>query len=294
MPVINKVFSITVFYNPRNDVLTGLASCRDQVEEMVIVDNSEYLNLKLHNYIEKHFTNSCLIVNGKNLGIAKALNQGLEYAIKEGFEYALLMDQDSELFPEAVEKLRQCLDSDERIFIASPRRIDVNSAPIKNISTRYMRKLTCATSGSLLRLKHVKEVGYHDEKLFIDMVDHECCLRAVSRGLHVVIVNDAFMRHRLGMMCRKKILWINFYPTNHSALRRYYKARNSLYVWRKYAFKYPRYVLPAIANFIIEYLEILLFEDAKLEKTRAVLTGFWDCIRQRFGKKEDSFMRVRG
>ena len=279
-----RILAISVYYNPHYDVVRGLESFYEQADETVIVDNSEEAVNEIYTIIKK-YCNVKIIENNGNRGIATALNQGLEYAINEGFEYALLMDQDSELCPEAVDKLKQCLESDERIFIASPQRIDVNSIPKKYNSTQYKRKLTCATSGSLLRLKHIKDVGYHDEKLFIDMVDHEYCLRAVSRGLYVVIVNDAFMRHRLGMMCRKKILWINFYPTNHSALRRYYKARNSLYVWCRYGFKYPRYVLPAIANFIIEYLEILLFEDAKLEKTRAILIGFWDCARQRFGKK---------
>ncbi len=290
---MKSIISVTVLYNPSERILINLNSYKDSTTRMLIIDNTDIPNRTIHKEIIKKNSIARIVANHDNLGIAKALNQGLEYAINEGFEYALLMDQDSELCPEAVDKLKQCLESDERIFIASPQRIDVNSAPIKN-NIRYKRKLTCATSGSLLRLKHIKDVGYHDEKLFIDMVDHEYCLRAVSRGLHVVVVNDAFMRHRLGMMCRKKILWINFYPTNHSALRRYYKARNSLYVWCRYGCKYPRYVLPAIANFIIEYLEILLFEDAKLEKTRAVLTGFWDCIRQRFGKKEDTFMSVRG
>ena len=96
------------------------------------------------------------------------------------YEYALLIDQDSKLFPETVNKLRKCLESDEK-FLSHVQRIDVNSATNENL-LHNTKILTCVTSGSLLRLKHVKEVGYHEEKLFIDMVDHEYCLRASSMG----------------------------------------------------------------------------------------------------------------
>ncbi len=289
---MNSIISISILYNPDAGILKNLYSYKESVASMLIVDNSEIPDFAIHGILKNNFATMRIITNHGNLGIARALNQGLEYAISAGYKCALLMDQDSELYPEAVNRLMQCLESDENIFIAAPRRIDVNSDGKKMDGTRYRRRLTCATSGSLVRLKHIHTVGYHDEKMFIDLVDHEYCLRAVSKGLHIVIVNDALMRHRLGMMRKKKILWVDLYPTYHSALRRYYKARNSLYVWSKYGLKYPRYVFPAIVNFIIEYLEILLFEDEKLIKTRALLTGFWDCIRQRFGEKTDLFTKV--
>jgi len=288
-----RIIAISVYYNPDYDVIKGLESFCRQVDYTVIVDNSERSVDELYNIIKKTY-NLKIIENKENRGIATALNQGLQYAVENGYEYALLIDQDSKLFPETVNKLRKCLESDERIFIACPQRIDVNSATNEKSTAQYKKILTCVTSGSLLRLKHVKEVGYHEEKLFIDMVDHEYCLRASSMGLQVVIVNDALMRHRLGMMCRKIILGVNFYPTNHSAIRRYYKARNSFYVWRRYGLKYPKFVLRAIVNFIIEYLEIVLFEDDKLGKTIAILNGFYDCVRQRFGKKRSSSKTFRG
>ncbi len=252
---------------------------------MLIVDNSDKPDLELHNHLINKFKKLHIIANGKNLGIARALNQGLKYAFENGYEYALLLDQDSMLLPDTIGKLIRCLNTYKMAFIAAPWRIDINTAE-KQIKKEFTERLTTATSGSLLRLSYLNTIGYHDEKLFIDMVDHEYCLRACKKGFQVIVVNNARMHHRLGKMQKKVVCGIPFYPTHHAAIRRYYKARNGLYIWGKYLFKYPRFVIPGIINFCIEYIEIIMFEREKRKKTVAIIQGFYDCFRSHFGEKK--------
>jgi rhamnosyltransferase len=208
----------------------------------------------------------------------------MDYAMRQGCDYALLMDQDSSLHQESIELLRRALEENERAFIAAPMREDSDLARLPAFREDYTRRLTCISSGSLVNLKYVKNVGLHDERLFIDLVDHEYCLRANRKGYQIVIANRARMRHRLGRMEERRFLGMRFYPTHHSPLRKYYKARNSLYVWTRYFFRYPRYVLPGIGTFIKEYLETLLFEEDKMKKTRAILAGMVDFFAGRFGE----------
>ncbi|MBO6101265.1 MAG: glycosyltransferase, partial [Spirochaetaceae bacterium] len=64
---------------------------RSFFKHIYIVDNSDIDNRELSEKI----TNSIYISNGKNLGIAEALNIGCSAAYNEGFEYCMTMDQDS-------------------------------------------------------------------------------------------------------------------------------------------------------------------------------------------------------
>lgn len=280
----SMICSVTVLYHPEEMVIENLGSYLGQVERAVIVDNSESRNEGLHERIGRAWKCVHLIPNQKNLGIARALNQGMDYAMKQGCEYALLMDQDSSLRAETIDILKKALEDNERAFIAAPVREDKDSVRFSTAESPYTRRLSCVSSGSLVNLKYVSDVGLHDERLFIDLVDHEYCLRANSKGYEIIIANEARMRHRLGHMEERKFLGMRFYPTHHSPLRKYYKARNSLYVWSKYFFRYPRYVLPGIGTFLKEYLETLLFEKDRMKKTRAILTGLMDFFAGRFGE----------
>lgn len=278
------ICSVTVLYHPEETVIENLGTYLGRVDHAVIVDNSETRNEALYERIRRAWKRVHFIANQKNLGVARALNQGMDYAMKQGCEYALLMDQDSFLRAETLDILKKALEDNERAFIAAPIREDSDLARLPAAREDYTRRLSCVSSGSLVNLEYVRDVGLHDERLFIDLVDHEYCLRANAKGYEIIIANRARMRHRLGHMEERKFFGMRFYPTHHSPLRKYYKARNSLYVWLKYFFRYPRYVLPGIGTFMKEYLETLLFEKDRMRKTRAILAGFMDFFAGRFGK----------
>jgi len=284
MTVKRTICSVTVLYRPGDLLIENLKSYMGQIDCAVIVDNSETRNEALYARIKRAWKSVHLIVNEKNLGVARALNQGMDYAMEQGCRYALLMDQDSSLHEDTVMLLRRALEENERAFIAAPLREDSDLARLSDAREEYTRRLTCVSSGSLVNLEYVKDVGLHDERLFIDLVDHEYCLRAGRKGYRIIIANRARMRHRLGRMEERKLFGLSFYPTHHSPLRKYYKARNSLYVWSRYLFRYPRYVLPGIGTFLKEYLETLLFEKDKMKKSRAILAGIVDYFAGRFGE----------
>lgn len=284
MAVERTICSVTVLYRPGDAVIENLKSYMGQIECAVIVDNSETRNDVLFTGIGRAWKHVQIIANEKNLGIARALNQGMDYAMKRGCRYALIMDQDSSLHEDTVTLLRRALEENERAFIAAPIREDSDLARLSDAREEYTRRLTCVSSGSLVNLEYVRDVGLHDERFFIDLVDHEYCLRANMKGYRIIIANRARMRHRLGRMEERRFLGMRFYPTHHSPLRKYYKARNSLSVWSSYLFRYPRYVLPGIGTFLKEYLETLLFEKDKMLKTRAIIAGFIDFFAGRFGE----------
>lgn len=281
---MTSICAVIVLFNPDREFSKSLQIFSAQVEKVFIIDNSEFGNPEQYGYADAASVNTELVRMGENAGIARALNEGMKRAIDDGYDFCLLMDQDSVLAPNAVNLLARILNEDPAVFIAAPVVRDINGLTGAGVAGPCTERLTCITSGSLVNLKHVHRVGYHREDLFIDLVDHEYCLRARSMGLRVVVVNDAILNHRLGKMEKRSFLGMDFYPTHHSPERRYYKARNSIFLWKKYIIRYPRYVLPAMLRLLKGYLEILLFEQDRHKKFRMILKGFAHGITGRYGK----------
>jgi rhamnosyltransferase len=54
------------------------------------------------------------------------------------------------------------------------------------------------TSGSIIPIKVLDDVGLMREELFIDFVDIEWCLRAPQKGYEIVAINKVMIDHHLG------------------------------------------------------------------------------------------------
>ena len=151
-------------------------------------------------------------------------------------------------------------------------------------SKLYTEVLTEITSGALTKASIYKSVGLYDEKLFIDLVDHDYCLSLNKKGFKVIQVNSAILIHNLGESVKKSILGLKMIPTNHSPLRRYYMSRNRHYIWNKYKKDFPGWVLTDKRRFITENLKIVLFEDNKIEKFKYIREGIRDYKNNIFGE----------
>ena len=66
-----------------------------------------------------------------------------------------------------------------------------------------------------------------DERLFIDFVDVDWCLRCRALGVPVVVVPDAVMAHAIGDRVVRAPFGV-YRGIVHSPVRTYYKIRNSL------------------------------------------------------------------
>jgi rhamnosyltransferase len=119
-------------------------------------------------------------------------------------------------------------------------------------------------------------VGYYNESFFIDYVDHEFCLRMGRRGFQVLQCRTAILEHNLGRMSQRSVAGRTWTTTNHSPLRRYYNARNRIRVYREYAGFAPGWVLKDVRSFAVEIAKILLLEQQRGGKLRAIFQGVVD------------------
>lgn len=287
MNLQNEVCAIVVWYNPDlNQAKKAISTYKSSVGKVIIIDNSN-IPLTTENSHAFRGDESILYYSlGSNEGIALALNKGMEVALELGYKYALTMDQDSSASIDMVKKLysvAQTLNKERNnyaIFAAQP-----DTPQRKPRKTTGLSLIDSAiTSGNLVLLDAYKRINGFRNDLFIDYVDCWFSLSLRQAGYKLVQVNDALLYHQLGSIKKKKILGIEMYPTNHSALRHYYISRNRLYLISKYRNIFPQFIKWEKKNYLKILIKLMLFEGNKLHKFRMILRGRKDFHRGISGK----------
>lgn len=228
-----KIGCIIVLYNPNLPMLLDILKviCK-QVTTVCIVDNStEITKLPLFEY-----NNLIYKENGKNLGIASAQNIGLNFF--KDYDYILFLDQDSipseNLVSDLLVKYQFLIKKNINVGAVGPR--PFNRSENKkyegalNKGKSVFHNITevgeLISSSSLIAMKNFKEVGFLEDGLFIDAVDHEWCWRAKALGNYrFFIIENILLSHQLGEG-DKNLLGISIHIP--APIRTYYQFRNYL------------------------------------------------------------------
>lgn len=266
-----------VLYNPEeNRLKENINAILPQVSRLFLIDNASY-NIKK---IEEAWGNNCniqIIKNTTNEGIARALNQMCDAAISQKYKWILTLDQDS-VCPNNLIKLFIPYTSQPAIGIICPHfRLNLKGYQQKteHFDKDYDFIKYCITSASLTNLVAWNESGKFDDKMFIDCVDYDFCIKLRLAKFNILRINHAVISHEVGrakvipMFFKKKII-----VYNHSTLRNYYMVRNTIYLLKKY------YFIPDVYKWIprLAYWELckLLFEEKKMATLLSVANGLKD------------------
>lgn len=136
------------------------------------------------------------------------------------------------------------------------------------------------SSGCLIAIDALAEIGLMDAALFIDYVDMEWCTRARKAGYEVVGLPDVTMSHRLG---EGQVRVAGRDISVHTPMRSYYLVRNALLFARKAHLNWrwrAHLVYRAVGHLA---LFSLLLPD-RLERTRWMLLGALDGVLGRSGR----------
>jgi rhamnosyltransferase len=214
---------------------------------VLLVDNSETeFGMSVVEAIASE-SNVGLKQNRKNLGVAEAQNIGIAYATELGCTHVLLLDQDSLLDSISVDRMLSAFWllrlSGRRLAALGPSVVDPETRlpmDFVKLGTLRMKRLARSTdpvscdmlisSGCLISLDAIAEVGQMDGDLFIDYVDMEWCTRARRAGYEVMGLPDITMTHRLGEGC---VRVAGRQISVHTPTRSYYLVRNALLFARK-------------------------------------------------------------
>jgi rhamnosyltransferase len=254
---------------------------------LYIIDNSSYFNESIKLFCDLN-SNTFYFPQYQNLGVSKGLNIGIEMGLVRGFDFILTMDQDSKAPINLVSGLLEGVLSFKDVGIISPLHSNKFNTHLVNIDPNKIDKVTTTmTSGNLLCLNACKESGNFLEKLFIDYVDIEYCLRLKQKNFSIYRVNNIVLEHIEGNLSQKKIFSKTFYPINNHPIRIYYKTRNLLYIIKKYRKIEPSQIREEINVYLRNILKMLIFENQKFAKIKMVFLGTLDYFRNNMGRKQD-------
>ena len=267
-----KLACVVVFYNPTKKNIANIYNYIDSLDRIYVVDNSNdnVIRIKEDNKIK-------YIKLKENLGIAKALNIGCEKAIGEDYNWLLTLDQDSEITPNIINKMKKYIVHNQtkiNIGLVSPYQEIFSKETAPN--TEYEEMIDIMTSGNIINLNAYKKIGGFKDWLFIDLVDTDYCMNLSQNGYKVIRLNRIVMKHNLGNLKVHKFLGKEYPCYNHNPIRRYYIVRNTFYLKDMYEKIYPDYIKHLIRVQKGQVKRILLFEKNKFQKLKMMYKGYKD------------------
>lgn len=278
---MSKTLAIVVSFHPDTNFEENINLLADEVDHIVIIDNESAVESRQKISGLKSNQITC-VFNSSNNGVARGFNQGIHWGMEQGFDKFLLMDQDSRPQQGMVAKLSNAISatiSRGGLVLVGPRHEDFDRKIPFMSSEAYHEVPLLITSGSLLSRQVVEKVGIYDERLFIDHVDHDYCLRLRKQGGVCLQVNTAILLHKFGNAKVKTFLGKTFFLQEYSAFRRYYMMRNRIVLYKRYGMFNGIWFWMDLRSAVKDLIKLVFFESAKAEKIKAVINGLIDGLK---------------
>lgn len=290
VPCSRTICAVIVTYFPDLQLEERLKKITDQVAQTVIVDNGSPASCveRIKELAKSPAIH--LILNESNEGIASALNAGVRWAASHGFQWVLTFDQDTIVSPGMVDEfeivVRSYPEPTRLAVVGSNYQDKVNGKLLSwtgqgtdnALSTKIPSVLT---SGSLISVSAFQTIGGFRDGFFIDCVDHEYCLHARALRFDVVVTCKPVMRHEIGHVSEHRFFGKRVRAANHSPVREYYRARNSIVLIREYLVREPRWLLYYVWSWLKSQVFIFLFERDRIQKLRNTIRG---CVHGLLGR----------
>ena len=244
-----------VLFNPDiNRLKENISAVIVQCTHIYLVDNgSSNIDEVLESLRRYNHTKISIIRNEVNQGMARALKQLTKAALQDGFDWILTLDQDS-VSPSNITEEFIKYASYQDTGMLCPVICDRNKEVVVEAKDGYKEIDECITSGSLLSIKAWSKIGGFDESMFIDGVDFDICYRLREFGYKILQVQSVVLLHELGHIEYHRFLFWRVLVKNHSAFRKFYIARNTVYLARKEHTSIVKAVLQNVKLFLSNLL----------------------------------------
>ena len=225
------MFGVVIVYHPHTQLLIeNISTYLPLLDSLLVYDNSECPNSDLAMQLNLLDPKIKYQYFGKNGGIAQRLNQAIAFAKEQGADYLLTMDQDSSFQPGDFEKYKERILQNTEAAIAQ---FGVNCQPeFTRPQSTPVKVTSLITSGSVLQLKCLSQIGTFDESLFIDFVDTAFSFQITNSGFANLQYTDILLNHSIGTRVagRSLLTFKKSMRIIHSPIRVYYILRNGLYL----------------------------------------------------------------
>jgi len=268
-----KILAGIVTYNP--DIIRlkeNIEAVINQVQSILIFDNASSNFQKISELVELYSTVT-IIRSTDNLGIASALKEIMQYGERNSYDWILTLDQDSIVRENLIKTYKSYLNI-KSVGMLTCLIEDRNFKSEKIDLSEYEEVPYCITSGSLTNVFAYNNVAGYDDDFFIDCVDFDICYQLREKKFKILRINYNGLLHEVGHGCNKKFLFENIVVYNESSLRRYYIARNTIWLSKKHPKLFPFYI--AISKELKELIRILFYEKDRICKLKSWLIGIRD------------------
>jgi rhamnosyltransferase len=236
---VPHVAAVVPVFFPDPATLGRLIALLEQVDTLYVVDDGT--TGEAARVVESFGRDRLIVIrHPQNRGIAGALNTGTEAALAAGADFVLTVDQDTDLPSEYVATCVGVFDhaSASHVKIGVVAAGSINGAPVLPHEYRSGVGLMryAIQSGMLISAECFRDCGLFDDRLVIDAVDTEFCLRVWDHGYGVAAGIGTDIVHELGTEMPAKTIFgrrasCDGEPRSyeyHAPFRQYYISRNGL------------------------------------------------------------------
>lgn len=239
-----KVAVIILNYENYEDTLECIDSLTNNVSknvDIIVVDNKSTNNSvnELKNKTDKI---DKLLVNEKNLGYAGGNNVGIQYAYEQGYKYVCILNNDTIVTENFIEKLQNYLDNHLECGIIGPAILEYDKDNIIQSTGGeivYWRARTFLLNSMIsydkidktpnevewiggacmmFRSEIIKKIGYIPECYFLFYEETDWCCQARKAGIKVVCQPDAYIYHKRSASV-KNMKGLSFYLMERNRVR---------------------------------------------------------------------------
>lgn len=295
---MQDVVAVIPTYAPDDRLIDRIDAVLAQVPSVIVVDDGSPAGTVP---VLPERDGITVLLGEHNRGIASALNRGVREALRRGASHVLTLDQDSRILPGHVESALAVFSTapaELRVGMVVPDLVDgrreVRARPIDGV--RVVEE--AIQSGAVISASCFREAGLFDERLVIDAVDTEFCLRIRSRGYAIAIADGTDLEHELGALVPFRPFGLPLTRSGrpivyryHRPFRHYYVARNSVDLAFRYARRYPRWTLRLLRREALLLGTTVTAGPERRQHFVAATTGLWHGLLRRRGLMPERLRR---
>lgn len=287
------VYVVTLNWNRPFDTLACLTSLAEQTYpnlKLLVVDNGSTDESIAQ--IEAAFTQVEVIANPQNAGFAGGMNVGIRQALAGGAAFVFVLNNDTLLAQDVVEKLwqvardRRAVTAPIIYYAAEPQRVwslgaQTNPWTLELVGGmrgqmdvgQWTAVVPCEFvpgCAMFLPREALEEVGLFDERFFMYYEDSDLCWRLTQAGWPILSLTEAKMWHKVALSS----------GGSDSANERYWMARSSVLFFAKYArgWQWPVIVFWRLGSAVRTTWR--LWRLQRSEALKAYWRGLWHGLRE--------------
>lgn len=283
-----EMAAVVTTFDPAPSIVRNLRRIAAQVGQVIVVDDSGR-GAAIPLVESTELANLVVLVNEQNLGIATALNRGVAEAAERGCRWVITLDDDTLVSERYVQDVFDFINRHPEMAVGvvacgRQREGGGNAAGEQDEDMPFREKRNLITSGCVFEIATYSAIGGFDERMFIDLVDFDFCIRLRKSGRKVIELERVGMMHMVGASRTSRLLGFALTVYNHAPFRLYYQARNAILFAGKHWRFDPLLCSVLLLDLVRLPLKAIAFESEKLRRLRYVVAGGLDGLRGRGGR----------